>query len=71
MVNVITSVIIAPGRLNRSSRANRWVNVAEVKRGGAPGKLGMLTRGAQSEGLRQRRQSGVMDINGGLRQGVH
>jgi hypothetical protein len=31
----------------------------------------MLTRGAQSEGLRQRIQSGVVDINGGLRQGVH
>jgi hypothetical protein len=44
---------------------------AEVKRGGTPGKLEMLTRGAQSEGLRQRRQSGVVDINGGLRQGVH
>jgi hypothetical protein len=45
--------------------------VPEVKRGGTPGKLGMLARETQSEGLRQRKQSGVMDINGGLRQGVH
>jgi hypothetical protein len=36
-----------------------------VKRGRTPRKLGMLARGAQSEELRQRRQSGVVDINSG------
>jgi hypothetical protein len=40
-------------------------------RGGSPGKLGILTRGAQSERPRDRRQSGVVDIEGRLRREVH
>ena len=41
-----------------------------MKRGGNTGKLGMLVHVAQLEGLRQRRQIGVVDMDGGLRQGV-
>jgi hypothetical protein len=39
--------------------------------GGGPGKPEMLTRGTQSERLTKRRQSGVVDIEGSLRQEVH
>jgi hypothetical protein len=39
--------------------------------GGNPGKLGKLIRGAQPERPREKRQSGVVDIDGGLHQGVH
>lgn len=42
-----------------------------MKRGSTPGKLGRLTHGAQSEGARQRRQIGAVDIDGGLREGWH
>jgi len=36
-----------------------------------PGKLGRLIRGGQLERSREKRQSGVVDIDGGPRQGVH
>ena len=39
--------------------------------GGSPGKLGFLTRGAQSERPREKRQSGVVDIEDSLRREVH
>ena len=44
---------------------------AEVRRGKTLGKLRMLTRWGQSEEQRQRRQSGVVDINGGLHRGIY
>jgi hypothetical protein len=49
--------------------------IVEIRRGrgetgGTRGKLGMLTRGGQSERLRERRQSGV-DVDGSLRPEVH
>jgi hypothetical protein len=39
--------------------------------GGKPGKLGRLIRGTQSEQPREKRQNGVVDIDGDPRQGVH
>jgi hypothetical protein len=47
-------------------------NVAvEVKPVAPRGKLAMLTRGAQSERPRKRRQSGVVDVDGSLQLEVH
>jgi hypothetical protein len=51
--------------------------IVEIRRdrGGTGGtlgeKLGLLTRGAWSERPRERRQSGVMDVDGSLRPEVH
>ena len=36
-----------------------------------PGKLAMLTQGGQSEQLRKRRQSGVVDLDGSLGPELH
>jgi len=41
----------------RCGRGETWWN---------PGKLAVLTRGAQAERLRERRQSGVVDFDGSL-----
>ena len=59
-----------PGLLDGAGRANHWGilrDVAvEVKPVALGGKLAMLTRGAQSERLRKRRQSGMVDLDGSL-----
>jgi hypothetical protein len=39
--------------------------------GGTPGKLGRLIRGVWSERPREKRQSGVVDVDGSLRLEVH
>jgi hypothetical protein len=72
MANVIIGVIIGARSIQKSAVSLLLgVMQVEVIRGGTPGKLGMLVRGAMSARPRQRRQSGVVDINGELREGVH
>jgi hypothetical protein len=54
-------------------RAGQWppLQGSRSRASDTLGKLGMLTRGAQSERPKERRQSGVVDIDGNLRPEVH
>jgi hypothetical protein len=72
MLDVIIGVIIG-ARPVRRERVGQSTGVGRGRgeTGGSLGKLGRLIRGAQSEWPREKRQSGVVDIDGGLRQGVH
>ena len=66
MLDVIINVIVG-ARPVRRERVGR----GRGETGGNLRKLRRLIRGAQSERPREKRQSGVVDIDGGLRQGVH
>lgn len=56
---------------DKTGSKRMWLVEVKVKLVVNPGKLGRLIRGAQSEPPTEKRQSGVVDIDGGLRQGVH
>ena len=72
MLDVIIGVIIG-ARPVRRERVGQSMGFGQGRgeTGGNPGKLGRPIRGAQSERPREKRQSGVVDMDGRLRQGVH
>jgi hypothetical protein len=65
-VIMASSSVPRPVRRRGVSQSLRFVQV-EVKQVDRPGKLGTLVRGAQSEGLKKERQSGVVKVDSRLR----